>query len=182
MGETIPTMEQMGELVIEVNKLLGKRERTKNKLDITEYQLIGLETGTRPDTRLYISFFVLAMRRLVPRKIRLKQLPSNFPSKDKIIEMLNGKCENCAEYAELVSVLLTLPDLPTKPKKKKHHIVCPEKRPKKTQKDWGKDALMKEASKYSRKSYGMETQITRKAWGSALSQLMDDNILKNKTI
>lgn len=170
MDNTIPTTEQIGNLVAEVNKLFGKRgrKRTKNKLGIEEYQLIGLETGAIRDTSLYISFFVLSLRRLVPQKVKLKHLPSNLPSKDKIVEMLNGKCGNCAEYAELVSVLMTLPDLPKKTKKKKQQlIVYPEKKPKKTQKDWGKDALMKETSKYSRRSYGMYSQITRKEWGSA---------------
>ena len=93
-------------------------------------------------------------------------LPTHLPSKERIIEMMNGKCEDLSEYYELVNALLAMQDLPIKSQNKKRNVVYPEKIPKKRQKDWGMDALKKAASEFSLKGYGRESQITRKAWGS----------------
>ncbi len=163
----MPLNTHIGEVIVSANKLLGKRNKTIKKLNITEKLLCELEDGTCTHPRLYVSFFALTLRRLVPRKIKLKQLPPFFPTKDKIIAMMNGKGEDLSEYCELTKELLTLPDLPATPKIKKRTLAYTEKRAKKTQKGWGKDARQKAASGYSRRSYGMESQITRKAWGSA---------------
>ena len=167
MDTTHLTIMFLADLVKSANVLLGKRNRTLTRLNITETQLWKLENGENSDMSLYKSYFVLTLRRLIPRKIRFKSLPSTIPTKDRIVEMMNGKRDDLSEYAELVNTLLAMPDLSKNTRKKKNNVPHPEKRSKKTEKDWGKESLKKAASVYSRGSYGMESQITRKVWGSA---------------
>ena len=167
MEEQEISTKRLAKLVRSANALLKKRNRTINVLNITEIQLCELENGKSTDLLLYKSFFVLTIRRLVPRKIKLKSIPANLPSKERIVEMMNGECEDLSEYHDLVDALLSMPDLLGPTQKKKNKVTKTEKTPKKRQKGWGKDSLKKAASEFSIRSYGRESQITRKEWGSA---------------
>ena len=105
-------------------------------------------------------------------KIELKSVPSGLPTKNEIIGMMHGEVQYTEQYIQTIDTLIKLPDLPRKivPKVKIKQPIISEKKGKTVKrhvvdfKKWPKGDVV---AKERRRRYGMESQITRKEWGSA---------------
>ena len=153
-------------------ELFGHKQRMRNKLKITAEEYVQLEKGECEDFMIYMKCLAYFLRKLVPVKIELKNVPQGLPSKDEIIGMMHGEMQYTEQYIQTIDTLLTLPDLPRKivPKvKKKQPIISKKKNKSGKQRvvDFSKWPTGDVVAKERRRRYGMESQITRKEWGSA---------------
>lgn len=153
-------------------ELFGHKQRMRNKLKITAEEYVQLEKGECEDFMIYMKCLAYFLRKLVPVKIELKNVPQGLPSKDEIIGMMHGEMQYTEQYIQTIDTLLTLPDLPRKivPKvKNKQPIISKKKNKSGKQRvvDFSKWPTGDVVAKERRRRYGMESQITRKEWGSA---------------
>jgi hypothetical protein len=153
-------------------EVFGHKQRMRNKLKITAEEYVQLEKGECDDLTIYVKCLAYFLRKLVPMKIELKSVPSGLPTKNEIIGMMNGEVQYTEQYIQTIDTLIKLPDLPRKivPKVKIKQPIISEKKGKTVKrhvvdfKKWPKGDVV---AKERRRKYGMESQITRKEWGSA---------------
>ena len=93
-------------------------------------------------------------------------------TKNEIIGMMHGEVQYTEQYTQTIDKLLALPDLPQKivPKVKKNQPIISKKKNKSGKRrvvDFSKWPTGDVVAKERRRRYGMESQITRKEWGSA---------------
>ena len=153
-------------------EVFGHKQRMRNKLKITAEEYVQLEKGECDDLTIYVKCLAYFLRKLVPMKIELKSVPSGLPTKNEIIGMMHGEVQYTEQYIQTIDTLIKLPDLPRKivPKVKIKQPIISEKKGKTVKrhvvdfKKWPKGDVV---AKERRRRYGMESQITRKEWGSA---------------
>lgn len=153
-------------------EVFGHKQRMRNKLKITAEEYVQLEKGECDDLTIYVKCLAYFLRKLVPMKIELKSVPSGLPTKNEIIGMMHGEVQYTEQYTQTIDTLLALPDLPQKivPKVKKKQPIISKKKNKSGKRravDFSKWPTGDVVAKERRRRYGMESQITRKVWGSA---------------
>lgn len=161
----------LGEKLSHYVAVLGKQQKMKNKLDITEYEYQLLISGKYDNTSKYFDCFSFLLRRLVPMKVKLKAIPIGLPSKTDFVSMMAGVYQHIELYTNTIDVLLEMPNLLIQKKKSKiggsnkssRSVLNKEYTPKKKKKPKQAEVKLKAASR----SYGIYSQITRKEWGSA---------------
>lgn len=105
-------------------------------------------------------------------KVKLKVLPATLPSRNEIEAMMLGAVECIEDYTSIIDILLLMPDLPRK-KVRKMKMTQPISLNKNSTEgkrrvvDFSKWPTGDVVAKERRRRYGMESQITRKEWGSA---------------
>ena len=135
-------------------ELFGHKQRMRDRLNISEEEYILLEKGECNDLTVYVRCLTYFLREIVPKKIELKCVPPELPSKKTILGMMCGEIQYTELYTQIIDTLLSMPDLPPQEKLK----CTPVKNNKK-----------KKARHKRRKAsrpYGIHSQITWKEWGS----------------
>jgi len=135
-------------------ELFGHKQRMRDRLNISEEEYILLEKGECNDLTVYVRCLTYFLREIVPKKIELKCIPPELPSKKTILGMMCGEIQYTELYTQIIDTLLSMPDLPPQEKLK----CTPVKNNKK-----------KKARHKRRKAsrpYGIHSQITWKEWGS----------------
>ncbi len=159
-------------------ELFGHKQRMRDRLNISEEEYILLEKGECNDLTVYVRCLTYFLReivpkkielkcvppelpskktilgKIVPKKIELKCIPPELPSKKTILGMMCGEIQYTELYTQIIDTLLSMPDLPPQEKLK----CTPVKNNKK-----------KKARHKRRKAsrpYGIHSQITWKEWGS----------------
>lgn len=111
------TREQLGQFIKETRKRYGKsRQNFAKRLAISLELLLSVESGTCSDDGLYIKVLVELLRKIVPRKIKLKKIPAGLPNREELELMESGNCDNLTLYVDVIQALCKMPNLP--PKKK----------------------------------------------------------------
>lgn len=155
MGYMEMSNRRYGDLVKQlVEKKIIKKGKLITRLHITEEQLDLIMKGECEEKEMYKACFSFTIIRLVPRKFKLKQIPDGLPKRDEIEAMMAGIHPDLNNYYSLIYALNKIPN-----KRGKVKIVS------NTSPVRGK--RNETNSRKRRSSYGVESQITRKAWGSA---------------
>ncbi len=154
-------MDQYSEIINQLRpktlyyiELFGHKKRMRNKLNISEEEYILLEKGECNDLTLYVRCLTYFLRKIVPKKIELKSVPPQLPSKNTILCMMRGEIQYSELYPQIIDTLLSMSDLPPKEKPKCTPV---------------KNIKKKKARHKRRKAsrpYGIHSQITWKEWGS----------------
>lgn len=174
MENNLTSSQQLGEKLSHYANKLGEIQRMLNKLNLSQYEYIQLVRGESDNLTKYVDCFAYMLRRLVPMKVKLKVLPATLPSRNEIEAMMLGAVECIEDYTSIIDTLLLMPDLPRKKvrKMKMNQPISLNKKSTESKRrvvdydkfrNWPKgDVVIKERQK----RYGMESQITRKEWGS----------------
>ena len=135
-------------------ELFGHKQRMRDRLNISEEEYILLEKGECNDLTVYVRCLTYFLREIVPKKIELKCIPPELPSKKTILGMMCGEIQYTELYTQIIDTLLSMPDLPPQEKLKCTPV---------------KNIKKKKARHKRRKAsrpYGIHSQITWKEWGS----------------
>lgn len=115
------TREQLGQFIKETRKRYGKsRQNFAKKMSLPPDILLSVEMGNCVDEELYIKALAELLRRIAPRKIKLKKIPSGLPNREELELMESGNCNNLTLYVDVIRTLCKMPNLP--PKKKQAPI------------------------------------------------------------
>ena len=87
------TREQLGQFIKETLDMYGKsRQHFAKRLAISFEILLSVESGTCSDDGLYIKVLAELLRKIVPRKIKLKKIPAGLPNREEL-ELMEKKAE-----------------------------------------------------------------------------------------
>lgn len=166
---------RLGEKLSHYVKVLGKQQKIKNKLDLSEYEYQQMVMGKCSNLKKYTDCFAYMLRSIVPMKLKLRNIPKKLASKDEMIAMMHGEVQNIEQYIQTIDYLLMMPYLPKKVKQKKkknnaknfssndRSVLNKKYTP--VKKDEPKQTRVK--LRAASRSYGIYSQITSKEWGSA---------------
>lgn len=112
------TKEQLGQFIKETLDRYGKsRLHFAKRLAIPFEILLSVESGTCSDDGLYIKVLAELLRRIVPRKIKLKKIPAGLPNREELESMKSGNFDNLTLYIDVIQTLCKMPNRPHKKKK-----------------------------------------------------------------
>lgn len=188
MEHTINSRKQLGEKVKYAMTKIGMRKKFYKLLRLTDEQCELLKKGEMEDEQMYKKRLANAITELVRRKIFMKDIPSELPSKDKIKSMMRGENENIFEYWNFYFKLIRMPKRSRKKKENKKNAndwqPIPYFKVRKGQRKSCSETSFRNycpagatsrsegttsTKTVTRRSpgYGSQSQVTRKSWGSA---------------
>lgn len=108
------TQEEIGNLVKYATCKIKLKQKKLSDKGITVDQLSLMETGEWTEKTEYIIVLSMILRRLIPLKVKLKNIPEQLPSRKKIESMMRGETGSIMEFKNLILALFRMPDLPPK--------------------------------------------------------------------
>ena len=82
------------------------------KMNLERDVLNQILDGVWKDENDYIRLLSICLKGLLPRKVKLKHLPTGFPDRGKIENLIEGNCFSISEYKDIILKLGVMPDIP----------------------------------------------------------------------